>query len=78
MANNAQYDERYLSLISKEIKRLRIAKGFSSYETFAIEKNLDRKQYWRVENGQNITVKTLTKVLDGLEISFADFFKDLD
>jgi quercetin dioxygenase-like cupin family protein len=25
--------------------------GFSSYETFAVDNDLDRKKYWRVENG---------------------------
>ena len=63
--------------VSKKIKELRIIKGYSSYETFANDFELDRKQYWRIENGSNITLKTLDKILIIHSISVSDFFKDL-
>lgn len=62
--------------VSEKIKALRFKKGYSSYETFANDFNLDRKQYWRIENGSNITLKTLEKILEIHNISVNDFFKD--
>lgn len=78
MAKNTHTERRYLLIIASKIKRLRIDRGYSSYEVFALENNFDRKQYWRIENGSNITITTLTKVLDALEISLTEFFSDLE
>lgn len=63
--------------ISQKLKEIRLSKGYSSYETFAFENDLNRVQYWRIESGQNITLKTLIKVLNIHNISLEDFFKDL-
>jgi len=64
--------------IANKIKALRIEKGYSSHETFAWDNNLNRVQYWRIENGSNITLKTLFRVLDIYKISLSEFFKDID
>jgi transcriptional regulator with XRE-family HTH domain len=64
--------------VSEKIKKLRIEKGYSSYETFANDFELDRKQYWRIENGSNITLKTLERILSIHEISAKEFFKDFE
>ncbi|WP_313375354.1 helix-turn-helix transcriptional regulator [Chishuiella sp.] len=63
--------------ISNKLKELRISKGYTSYETFAFENELNRVQYWRIESGHNITLKTLIKVLKIHEKSLEEFFKDL-
>ena len=63
--------------ISQKLKEIRLSKGYSSYETFAFENDLNRVQYWRIESGQNITLKTLIKVLNIHNISLEEFFKDL-
>jgi len=64
--------------IANKIRALRIKKGYSSHESFAWDNNLNRVQYWRIENGSNITLKTLLKVLDIHKISLSEFFKDFD
>lgn len=64
--------------VSKKIKELRIKKGYSSYENFANDFNLDRKQYWRIENNSNITLKTLENILKIHDISVSEFFSDID
>lgn len=69
--------ELKINQISKKLKEIRLSKGYSSYETFAFDNNLNRVQYWRIESGSNITLKTLLKVLDIHKISLEDFFKDL-
>lgn len=63
--------------IAQKIKQLRKDSGYTSYETFAYDKNLNRVQYWRVEKGHNITLKTLIRILDIHKISMEEFFKGL-
>ena len=64
--------------IANKIKELRIQKGYSSHETFAWDNNLNRVQYWRIEKGSNITLKTLLAILDIHKISLSSFFSDFD
>jgi transcriptional regulator with XRE-family HTH domain len=61
--------------LGKRIKQLRKEKGYS-YEEFAYENEIPRAQYGRIENGQNITIVTLVRVLNGLGISLKDFFSE--
>lgn len=69
--------ELKINQISQKLKEIRLSKGYTSYETFAYENELNRVQYWRIESGRNITLKTLIKVLEIHEISLEEFFKDL-
>jgi len=67
--------EEVLKKIGDRFRELRISKGYSSYEDFAIDNDLGRMQYWRLENGKtNLTIKTLVKVLAIHEISMTEFF----
>ncbi|WP_433763650.1 helix-turn-helix domain-containing protein [Flavobacterium ginsenosidimutans] len=77
MENSEKNIELKINQISKKLKEIRLSKGYTSYETFAFDHNLNRVQYWRIESGSNITLKTLIKVLDIHEISLEDFFKGL-
>lgn len=69
--------ELKINQISQKLKEIRLSKGYTSYETFAYENELNRVQYWRIESGRNITLKTLIKVLEIHKISLEEFFKDL-
>lgn len=71
-----EYDGK-LKQMAEKLKELRKAKGFTSHETFAFEHELNRVQYWRVETGKNITIKTLLKILEIHNLSLEDFFKGL-
>lgn len=62
--------------IGKKIKEMRINSGYKSYENFAYDYDLDRKQYWRIENGTNITMNTLIKILKIHKTALQDFFND--
>ena len=64
--------------MAKKLTQMRKAKGYSSYEKFAWENGINRVQYYRVENGQNITQKTLLKILDIHKIKLSEFCKDID
>lgn len=61
--------------VSERIKELRIQMGYTSYETFAIEKGFSRRGYWSLENGGNFTLNTLLKITDIHNISLSEFFK---
>ena len=66
-----------IKFISARLKELRKDAGFSSYEDFALQHDLDRKQYWRVENGANITLKTLIRILALHGKSLPEFFSEI-
>lgn len=69
-------DKRIKQIVHK-IRLLRINAGYTSHENFAWDNNLSRVQYWRVESGANITLKTLLKILDIHKVTLEDFFKDI-
>jgi len=70
-------DEDILRNIGDKLKELRIKKGYSSYENFAVDNDLGRMQYWRLENGKtNMTLKSLLRILEIHELSPSEFFKD--
>jgi hypothetical protein len=70
--------DRWTVLIAERVKSLRKEAGYSSYETFANDHDLDRKQYWRVEAGANITIKTLIKILTIHKKDLSAFFKEVE
>jgi transcriptional regulator with XRE-family HTH domain len=72
-------DEEVLKEIGGKLKELRIKNGYKSYESFAIDNNLSRMQYWRIEKGlTNITIKSLKRILDIYKMSIDDFFAQED
>ncbi|HEY1040055.1 MAG TPA: XRE family transcriptional regulator [Bacteroidia bacterium] len=66
--------EDFLRKAGERIRELRIKAGYNSYETFALDHNLDRKQYWRMENGSNTTLRSLYKVMKLHKKSPKEFF----
>ena len=65
--------------IGSKIKEIRKAKGRKNYEKFANKIGLARSHYWRIEAGEeNITMKSLIKILHALDTSLGDFFSDLE
>jgi len=72
------FEDEILLLISAKIKEMRKAKGYKSYEIFALENDLDRKQCWRLENGSNMTLKSLVKILKIHNVSLKKFFSELN
>ncbi len=76
MDAEALYKAR-IEAIASRIKELRKAAGYTSYESFALKFDLDRKHYWRMESGQNISMKSLFRLLDIHKITVQEFFKDI-
>lgn len=66
-----------LKQIAQKLKQLRLDKGYSSYEAFAFDHELPRVGYGRHEQGSNLTLKSLLRLLDIHQISLAEFFADM-
>ena len=74
MADNIQ---NYINQIANKIKKLRIDAGFTSYENFANAHDIDRKQYWRMEKGCNLTIRSIATIANCHKISLEDFFRGI-
>ena len=70
--------DKEILLVAEKIKALRVKAGYTSYETFAFTNDINRVQYYRIEKGQNISLKTLIKVLKIHNLTLQEFFKDLE
>lgn len=76
MMPNVPLDPR-LQQIAAKLRRLRLAAGYKSYETFAFEHELSRVSYGKHEKGSNITMKSLLRLLDIHQLTPAQFFADI-
>ncbi|MCW3125263.1 MAG: helix-turn-helix transcriptional regulator [Bacteroidetes bacterium] len=64
--------------VAQRIRTLREAKGMKQ-ETLAWTAEVDRTYMNHIELGErNISVTTLAKILTALEISWLDFFKEIE
>lgn len=71
-----QKDVDFLAKMGARLKQLRIDKGYTSYEKFAIENEISRMQYWRYEKGEDLRVSSLRKVTEAMGVSLKDFFAE--
>jgi transcriptional regulator with XRE-family HTH domain len=67
-----------LKKLGKRLKELRIEKGYTNYEYFAFENNISRAQYGRYEQGQDLRLSSLLKVLKALGVTPDEFFKGIE
>lgn len=70
-------DDEIYKQIGERIKQLRKDAGFTNYENFAFEHDLNRVHYGRMERGINFTMKSLLKILAIHKISLKDFFEEI-
>lgn len=63
-----------LNFVGHRLKELRIAKGYTNYEYLAYEIGMSRSQLGTYENGANITIATLVRILDHLGVTLQEFF----
>lgn len=67
--------EQHIRCISHNIRRIRQSKGLTVQE-LAYRCNIERSNMSRIEAGKNnLTVKTLCKICEALEISFSELFQ---
>ena len=68
-------DPRILA-IAQKLEKIRVEKGYTPYENFAIEHGISRMQYWRMEKGTNFTFASFLKILDAHGMSLSEFFEE--
>ena len=61
--------------IGQRIEDLRKEKGLTQ-EQLAEKAELHRAYFWDIENGRNISIKTIYKITKALGVSFSEFFKE--
>jgi DNA-binding Xre family transcriptional regulator len=68
----------FLQKISKRIKKARKDRGFKSYELFAYDIEISRAGMSKYEAGtfDDIRMRTLLKIIDGLGMSPQEFFSE--
>ncbi|MFT6502592.1 MAG: transcriptional regulator with XRE-family HTH domain [Crocinitomicaceae bacterium] len=71
----ATYQKDELDLIAKKLKHLRVKAGYSNYEDFAHDADVARAQYGKYENGANLMITTLLKIMKFHKLSLAEFFE---
>ena len=71
-----EFDEVSYS-VGVALKQLRKNAGYKSYEQFAFEHKISRIQYWKMENGNNFTLKSLLFILNIHQIEVITFFESL-
>jgi len=62
--------------IGARLRALRIKKGYASFEGFAIEPDIDRSNYGKLERGRDMRISSLVKVLDLLGVTLEEFFSE--
>ena len=60
--------------LAKRIKQLRVAKGYTSQETFAYDNDYTLSYYSRLERGEDIRFTSLVKVCKALGVDLKTFF----
>lgn len=70
------FEKKLYKLIGKRITYLRKKAGYSSQETFAYDADIPRALYGRYEQGSNLTINSLYRILKYHKITFKDFFAE--
>lgn len=65
-----------LKQIGERLRAIRIEAGYTSGERFAYEHNISRSQYAGYENGADLRMSTLLRILDAHGITPKDFFSE--
>jgi len=65
-----------LMQLGNRLKHYRKLRGYSNYEHLAFDAGISRSQYGKYENGGNIKYSTLCKILNHLDVTLEEFFKE--
>jgi len=63
--------------VGERIEELRKDKNLTQ-EKLAEKAELHRAYFWDVENGKNVSIKTIYKICKGLGVSLSDFFNNFN
>jgi len=66
-------EKEYFKRVGERLKYYRLLRGYTNYETFANKFDLSRSTYGKYEKGSNITLLSLIRILDALEVDYDEF-----
>jgi len=70
-----EFQKEQLDEIANALRSLRIENGYTNYDFLAYDLGISRSQYGAYENGQNMTLTTLMKIVNHYKMSLVDFFE---
>lgn len=70
--------ELALKKIGARLRQIRKEKGFSNYEYFAYQFDLNKRTVGKIETGKNFEMETLLRILEILNVSPSDFFEGIE
>jgi transcriptional regulator with XRE-family HTH domain len=68
--------EQALQKMGERIRKLRIERGYTSYEYFAYEHEISRAQFGRYERGEDLRFSTLVKIINAMGLTLEEFFAE--
>jgi transcriptional regulator with XRE-family HTH domain len=71
-------EKEYFKRVGARLKYYRLLRGHTNYETFANLYDIPRSTYGKYELGRNITLLSLNRILDVLEIEYEEFHRGLN
>ena len=75
--NQIVFDEmQFKEKLGARIKSLRIAAGYTNYDFFAYDNNIQRAQWGRYEKGQDLRFSSLLKVVGAFGMTLQEFFSE--
>lgn len=71
--------EAFKKKVGERMKELRLKQGYNSYEQFAFANDIGRAQYGKYERGtEDLRISSLYKIIKCHDLSFEEFFKNID
>lgn len=68
--------EKQIQNLAARIKKLRIAKGYTSYEYFAYEHGFSRSQAGRFESGMDLRFTTLLRIAEAFDMTVDELLSE--
>ncbi|HEX8577671.1 MAG TPA: hypothetical protein VF677_15400 [Flavobacterium sp.] len=65
-----------IQIIAAKLKKIRIEKGYTSYEAFTYAYELPRTLYGKYEKGQDMRISSLVKILNIVGVPLSEFFNE--
>lgn len=71
-------EKEYFKRLGARLKYYRLLRGYTNYEAFANEFDFPRSTYGKYERGTNITLLTLNRILEALQVDYDEFHQGLN
>lgn len=78
MKNIKSKKDPFIKAVAETLREIRLEKGYTNYEYLAYELKIPRTQYGRYEQGNDMRLTSLKRVLDGIEVSTVEFFERVE